>query len=181
VNGVVVPLDGSREAAQALALAEAIAAPRHLPVLLLEVVWKPGEWSQRYAGPLPSGPGLAQDPEAWATERARSHLTQVAAAHAGEATLDLDVRPGPPVDAILTAVEDTRAAFVCIATQTHAQAPGFARLAARFGLRLPAVRQVEREAPWVLHACVDELVRRSTVPVLVVPVAAETRDTPREA
>lgn len=166
MNGIVVPIDGSRAAAEALVLAEAVATPRQLRILLLEVVWKPGEWSQRYA--VPTGGLAVRDPESWGAETAQAHLSRVAAAHTG--TFDIDVRPGPPVEAILRAVAEGSCSFICIAAHSQAHAGGLAALAARFGFSLPPARHVEQQAPWVLQHYVEDLVRRSTVPVLVVPV-----------
>ncbi len=172
MNTILVPLDGSRCAVEALLFAEVLAAPLQARIVLLEVVWKAGEWSQHYAAP-PGGP-VARDPEEWGAQIARAHLTRVAAGANGH-RMDVDVRLGPPVEGILRAAADTACELVCIAGHSQTLVARMGGRLSHFGLPLPPARHVEPQAPWVLHHVLEDLLRRSPVPVLVVPVASGNR------
>jgi nucleotide-binding universal stress UspA family protein len=160
VRRLLVPLDGSALAEQALPLATDLAKRAVAEVILVESTY----WAQMamtdypYGYPV-GGEALLEEVEAGA----RAYLAEVSQrlATAG-ITAQADVRFTPAADAILTCAEERRADLIVMCTHGHG-GPG----------------------RWVLGSVADRVLRGATLPVLLVradmPAAEASADPARAA
>lgn len=149
---ILVPLDGSEPAAQALPVAREVAQRFHGSLVLVEVISQMLDWHRSLAPPTDSA-GTA-DIEERAVHAARTQLNRVATTLRG-VPVDVDIRLGRPAEAILQAVTDNGCTLICMTAHGYG--------------RLPAAAH-DRHHPihWMLGAISDRIVHTSPVPVLVV-------------
>lgn len=148
---IVVPLDGSDTAEQALAHAQALAQRCDASLLLLRAVIGSTRAVSESATPLAPELSLsvARRRQRTAAAAAERYLEGVAQ-RIGDGDLHVTTRvaSGPPEAAILEAIEAEPASLICMASHGRG---GLARL---------------------LHGSVaDTVIQDTTVPVLIVPVA----------
>ena len=147
---ILVPLDGSDAASEAVPVAVAVAHRFRSRVVLLEVISQLLDWHRSL--PTPTDCAGVADLEERAAYAARTQLLRVAATMHG-VPVDVDVRFGRAAETILEAVGDTGSDLVCLAAQGHGRA---SRLAS------------DRHHPFMLGAISDRIVHLSPVPVLIV-------------
>ena len=164
-GGILVPLDGSDAAAEAVPVAAEVARRFGGRILLLEVIGRLMDWHRTLPTPT-DGAGTA-DLEERVAHAARTQLLRVAATIHG-VPVDVDVRLGRAVDEILAAATDTGCELICLAAHGHGRT-------ARHGPdRHHAVH-------FMLGAITERIVHSSPVPVLVVRPAASVPAAARAA
>jgi nucleotide-binding universal stress UspA family protein len=149
---ILVPLDGSDAASEAVPVAAAIAHRFHSRVVLLEVISQLLDWHRSLPTPTDSA-GVA-DLEERAAHAARTQLLRVAATMHG-VPVEVDVRFGRAADMILEAAADAGCDLICLAAHGHGRAS-----------RLAAGRY--HSGHFMLGGISDRIVHMSPVPVLIV-------------
>jgi nucleotide-binding universal stress UspA family protein len=153
---ILVPLDGSETAAQAVPVASEVARRFSGGLVLVEVISQLLEWHRSLRPPTDAAG--AADLEECAVHAARTRLGRIAAALRG-LPVEVDVRLGRPTEAILEAAADHGCTLICLA----AGEPRHVR---------PTTGSPDRHhsihCPCTLAGVSERLVHASPVPVLLV-------------
>jgi nucleotide-binding universal stress UspA family protein len=153
---ILVPLDGSEQAAAALPVAADLARHYQATLVLVQVVTPDDAWREELFREITGGAEVL-DLEERAVEAARRHLERVVA-DLRPLPAELEVRLGRPAEAIVQAAQETRCGLICMAAHGHG------RGALRHHPGLPAPHPVH----WMLGGVTDRVAHTSPVPVLIV-------------
>jgi nucleotide-binding universal stress UspA family protein len=155
---ILVPLDGSAAAAEAVPVAADVARRFSGRIVLLEVIGQLMDWHRSL--PTPTDCAGTADIEERAAHAARTQLGRVAATVHG-VSVDVDVRFGRAAETILEAAADTRCDLICMAAHGHGRA-------SRPSSDRPHPIHPLHGVHSMLGGISDRIVHTSPIPVLVV-------------
>jgi nucleotide-binding universal stress UspA family protein len=152
IRRLVVPLDGSAVAAQALPMAKQLARQLHTPVPLISVIDVYRDLSPAAAYGMAFSQQIYDEMETYAKQQTQQMLTQAAEQLAADVSVSWAVLSGPTAPAIMDA---TRPGDIIVLT-SHG----------RGGLKR-----------WLIGSVAEKLVRESTVPLVLLRAQRSTNDT----
>jgi nucleotide-binding universal stress UspA family protein len=152
IRRLVVPLDGSAVAAQALPVAKQLARQLRTPVQLISVIDVYRDLSPAAAYGMAFSQQIYDEMETYAKQQTQQMLTQAAEQLAADVSVSWAVLSGPTAPAIMDA---TRPGDIIVLT-SHG----------RGGLKR-----------WLIGSVAEKLVRESTVPLVLLRAHRSTNDT----